>query len=1732
MKQPDGSMGPSDELYTYYRLTYSMKVKDSEALINEALKSAGLTVKMGNSIDSRVGSDETTVEYTPNVLDKFKSGQDGDKIEFTIKVNEAQIDLQPDSNVLILTDTLENISAQYQDIEISFPRDNYSAGDIKTTDEGGNEVAVPYFNMKGDTITFYLPDNVETHIRYKAKPAGEVGPDGKIHYKNTANLKGYTKTVSDIVDWSGNASGTSTNYGVYLYKANGYVNSQRLGGAKFKLFIADEVDENGNVVSGTPLKDKNGNDFIVTSSANGNIEIRGGDHLASDSDEQKKCRPESEWNLRPETRYYLVEVEAPEGCALDNTKYQFVISSQGYVNYSRNAIAAPDGSGAIIEPWTYYNGDVLTVKNWPKDGVLKITKSFADDSDIKNINDLDDEQKSAVKFEVYQEVTESGTTHWKLLKTVGLDEFITNTYTIGDLPAGKYKVVESVNDSACKETTYAVTLEDSKDTVSEDLKYATVVISEEDIKNNREHGVTVTNKYEKESIFKIYKYAKIGSSTSTDLKLAGAEFTVYGKNDTEINKYTTDNHGRFDIKPDGEKIKYGEVYKLKETKAPEGYQVSQDEILFCFLSVGETEGPAGVAESVILIPFGETQNLSVPNTPDTTSVGVKKLWMNQFLVEDAAQSGTAVTVKIKQTASYDKAGKLVARDDEGNKQVKYYPDETTVFTATKDNNIWKLSTENRYVNIDSTGRVIGLPTVTVTGKGVPLYYTYTLEETPVPNDYTAIYTEEIGADGKTVTITNRPKDIMSTVNVKAKKVWVDANNKDITSEMGVKDGVTVEVYRKEGVVKAGTLIEGDKRTSAGALMPIVFKAANGGQIAPVFSQSGMGVLPGDQIKMTISLISKNGDVPQASQITIGQMNDGNNIQTPVSVEKNGDSFTAVYTVQENDKIIGAKTAFTNAASFEVEIENISAANRTQVLTQDEANGVGGDLVQTLDELNKMNNWQATSRDFPSGSGNTIYSYYIVEKNGAGDTKYEMSGDQIIVKNVDKRLRVDKKWFNPDATAQLEQTDGEITYDLIQVANGSEYKEGQYSDDGPYNVDISEMLTGDIQNNNNKPGSITVTGDVHIRPGSNVKITIQVNNGDVNTLDPNNPNYPFKVTGCQSYYLGAVQTDSDYNNTKIKYRDITVTNVTSTIKLQGYIDIKNEKTEVTITVDVLGEYAAKEGSDENKIGTVTMTYDDASIELEESFAESGISVAPGKEHWSSIISKLPSGSTDESGAPVTYTYRVEEKSWPDSFDQMPVKPNGAVSNSGTVTISNKAKPAKVRVTKAFVGLKTSEIPEDFKITNDQNDEVFTVENANGKGTKDNPYYWEIDNLMEGTRVTFYETGVVVDGKELRIEANGKASNDGHASAVAAIVTGTESVPTASLVNDYSAAKGALKFTKKVTVNGNAIENVSEELKKAADGEFTFTVTGPDKNPVATVIFTVTDGQVTSATRDGDAVTLDDNKYVTIKDLDLGEYTVTETDTGAFTLSSITGGKKDSADLANKKVTLTVAAGETIEDEAQAIFTNNLAVTGFEFSKVWLAMTADASEISSNDLHSWPSGKSISVKVFRKNGDTNKATKDEKFELVYDINDSGNTVSLISGKINNEQITDVEKAKYQLTRTVNDNIATFSIGPVLDVEKDGTSWIYYVEETSVPEGYLKDGYGTMSTAVGTGTTISKDPGAEAAASGGVILNRESSGYELPQTGGIGTTLFTALGGLMTATAGAILTIKSWHRRKENA
>ena len=91
-------------------------------------------------------------------------------------------------------------------------------------------------------------------------------------------------------------------------------------------------------------------------------------------------------------------------------------------------------------------------------------------------------------------------------------------------------------------------------------------------------------------------------------------------------------------------------------------------------------------------------------------------------------------------------------------------------------------------------------------------------------------------------------------------------------------------------------------------------------------------------------------------------------------------------------------------------------------------------------------------------------------------------------------------------------------------------------------------------------------------------------------------------------------------------------------------------------------------------------------------------------------------------------------------------------------------------------------------------------------------------------------------------------------------------------------------------------------------------------------------------------------------------------------------------------------------------------------------------------------------------------------------------------------------------------------------------YRLKEVSPPKGYViasaypvmfTAGAGAITNTEGTMESVTYTAATEDDAASFTIPN--FPGIELPQTGGIGTTLFTALGGLMTATAGAILTIR---------
>lgn len=146
----------------------------------------------------------------------------------------------------------------------------------------------------------------------------------------------------------------------------------------------------------------------------------------------------------------------------------------------------------------------------------------------------------------------------------------------------------------------------------------------------------------------------------------------------------------------------------------------------------------------------------------------------------------------------------------------------------------------------------------------------------------------------------------------------------------------------------------------------------------------------------------------------------------------------------------------------------------------------------------------------------------------------------------------------------------------------------------------------------------------------------------------------------------------------------------------------------------------------------------------------------------------------------------------------------------------------------------------------------------------------------------------------------------------------------LFKNKKESKGGLKLTKEVTVNGEAATG------SVADGTYTFTVSRPAgaETPIQkSVEITVTNGRAASATVEGEEVTLTDDGYVVINDLEAGVYTITETaPTNGTAISKI-----NDVAATQYSTTVTVTAGDEIAEAATAKFTNNIDVGNLQISK---------------------------------------------------------------------------------------------------------------------------------------------------------------------------------------------------------
>ena len=433
---------------------------------------------------------------------------------------------------------------------------------------------------------------------------------------------------------------------------------------------------------------------------------------------------------------------------------------------------------------------------------------------------------------------------------------------------------------------------------------------------------------------------------------------------------------------------------------------------------------------------------------------------------------------------------------------------------------------------------------------------------------------------------------------------------------------------------------------------------------------------------------------------------------------------------------------------------------------------------------------------------------------------------------------------------------------------------------------------------------------------------------------------------------------------------------------------------------------------------------------------------------------------------------------------------------TIKVTNSPEPGSLEVTKTVSG---TDAKGTYSIAvKDSNGHYYALDGTD-KGTgafyvsfsKDSTQKW--NNLPAGT-YTVEEQDASVDRYTWHVTGTGEVEVPVGGNAEAEVINIYEEKP----------VSGSIKLKKSVTVNGEVTST------DAADGDYTFTITGP--NEATTTVATVTikvSGGVATQYKLNDAATftaLPAGEYVVIPDLALGDYVITESPVDGMAVSSITGGKTGTADKANRKVTVTVTADEVVKPEATAAFVND--VKQFKFKKVWL----DSNEGNANK-QVWPDGKKLGITLYRnaqyKTTDDRDATVTEEIVGTYSIPVEG---------IGSDNITVTLDSTNRWYVVKFDKLDKYVPANKLTNPKDDVEWKYYVKETTVPGGYSLQ-YGDENGTASASKLLASE--------GETVINSLVK-VALPDTGGPGTLLYSMLGVMLIAFAGTAYMILLRRRR----
>ena len=254
--------------------------------------------------EGREQKQETIVERETQVV--TKSGEQIEnttKIEYTVNINPAGRDLDPNSDRIVLRDELEfdNQYSAYIDAS-SLKLYEY---DSSKENNRGNLIDSSRYQVQMDTqnnvLTITLPDELACVLVYQYD--FDVGNAATPRIRNNVVLQGeFSSDVDTAIDTTHSEAGVVRGK-MSIFKVDGRDYSETLSGAKFKLSVFNPDTKSWDVI-------RNGESEEFVTNEDGEIDFTG----------TNKDKFLSAFNL-----YKVEEIEAPEGYERNKTPYYFSI---------------------------------------------------------------------------------------------------------------------------------------------------------------------------------------------------------------------------------------------------------------------------------------------------------------------------------------------------------------------------------------------------------------------------------------------------------------------------------------------------------------------------------------------------------------------------------------------------------------------------------------------------------------------------------------------------------------------------------------------------------------------------------------------------------------------------------------------------------------------------------------------------------------------------------------------------------------------------------------------------------------------------------------------------------------------------------------------------------------------------------------------------------------------------------------------------------------------------------------------------------------------------------------------------------------------------------------------------------------------------------------------------------------------------------------------------------------